>query len=149
MDDRKMKELIVYLTAKSEGDPRFSAEKLNKLLFYCDFTAHRQLGHSITGYSYQNLPSGPAPKALHVTSDSSPLSVDELLFADQVIKDLWESGTDDRSNDFIGWQAADLDETIPYAIVFLGDPLMPVSDDEVEFCKRLELETGWNGAHSC
>jgi hypothetical protein len=39
MDDRKMKELILYLASKSEDDPRFSSTKLNKLLFYCDFEA--------------------------------------------------------------------------------------------------------------
>ena len=49
-DDRKMKELILYLAARSEDDPRFSSTKLNKLLFYCDFTAYRQLGRSITGH---------------------------------------------------------------------------------------------------
>lgn len=43
-DDRKMKELILYLASRSEEDPRFSATKLNKLLFYCDFTAYRRLG---------------------------------------------------------------------------------------------------------
>ena len=32
-DDRKMKELILYLASKSEEDPRFSSTKLNKLPF--------------------------------------------------------------------------------------------------------------------
>jgi len=137
-DDRKMKELILYLTAKSEGDLRFSPDKLNKLLFHCDFTAYRQLGRSITGYSYQKLQSGPAPKAAHRATESSVLSVDELRLVDQVIEDLWESSADDRLHDFIGWQAADLYEVIPYEIVFLGDPSEPVSDDEIEFCRQLE-----------
>ena len=63
-DDAKMKELILYLAAKSEKDPRFSSTKLNKLLFYCDFAAFRQLGKPITGHSYQKLQFGPAPKAM-------------------------------------------------------------------------------------
>jgi hypothetical protein len=29
---------------------------------------------------------------------------------------------------------------IPYETVFLGDPATPVSDDEIEFCLRLERE---------
>jgi hypothetical protein len=63
-DDRKMTELILYLASRSEEDPRFSATKLNKLLFYCDFTAYRHLGQSITGHSYQKRPFGPVSKAM-------------------------------------------------------------------------------------
>lgn len=63
-DDRKRRELILYLASRSEEDPRFSSTKLNKLLFYCDFTAYRQLGQSITGHGYQKLQFGPAPKAM-------------------------------------------------------------------------------------
>jgi hypothetical protein len=132
-----MKELVLYLTAKSEGDSRFSSDKLNKLLFHCDFTAYRQLGRSITGYSYQKLPYGPAPKAAQRAFDRSALSTEELRLADQVIEDLWESSAGDSSHDFIGWQAADLYEVIPYAIAFLGDPSTLVSEEEVEFCKKL------------
>jgi hypothetical protein len=137
-DDRKMKELVLYLTAKSKGDPQFSAAKLNKLLFYCDFTAYRQLGRSITGFSYQRMPSGPAPKSSHRASDSSRLSIDDLRLADQVVEDLWESNADDCLHVFIGWQAADLYEVIPYAVVFLGDPSIPLSEGEIEFCRQLE-----------
>jgi hypothetical protein len=142
--ERKMRALALYLTARSEGDPRFSPAKLNKLLFYCDFTAYRQLGCSITGYSYQKLPSGPAPKAMPHVFNSSALSIEELRLADQIIEDLWESNAGEVSshpNDFIGWRAADLYEIIPYETAFLGDPSMPVSKDEAEFCKQLEQGT--------
>jgi hypothetical protein len=172
-DDRKMKELILYLATKSEGDPRFSSTKLNKLLFYCDFTAYRQLGRSITGHSYQKLPFGPAPKAVlpilsqmqgdgdcdeirkdyfgreqrRVKANRPPqtgvFSAEELQLADQIIEELWEnsaSEVSDRSHGFIGWQAAEFNEVIPYETVFLGDPSTPVSEDEIEFCRQLERE---------
>jgi hypothetical protein len=157
-DDRKMKELILYLAAKSEGDPRFSSTKLNKLLFYCDFTAYRELGRSITGHSYQKLQFGPAPKAVlpilsqmqrdgdcdEVRKDyfgREQRRVKELQLADQILQELWESSASevsDHSHGFIGWQAAEYNEVIPYETVFLGDPSTPVSEDEIEFCRQLE-----------
>jgi hypothetical protein len=149
-DDRKMKELILYLSARSEDDPRFSSTKLNKLLFYCDFTAYRQLGHSITGHPYQKLPFSPAPKAMIPVEhrderpiETSVLSLEEVALADQILQELWEDGAADVSDlsyDFIGWKAAALDEVIPYETVFVGDPSTPASEDEVEFCVRLAAQ---------
>jgi hypothetical protein len=172
-DDQKLRELILYLSSKSEKDPRFSATKLNKLLFYCDFAAYRQLGSSITGHSYQKLNFGPAPKAMmpvlekmkHAGDcieverdhfgyrqkrvialrppDVSQLSSRELYLADQVVTDLWESSAtqvSDLSQDFIGWKVAALGEVIPYETAFVGDPAMPLSEDEIAFCRQLQLE---------
>src|SRR5258708_19742785 len=62
--DRKLAELILFISERSEGDPRFGAGKLNKLLFYSDFGAYRLFGKSITGQQYQNLSNGPAPRRL-------------------------------------------------------------------------------------
>jgi hypothetical protein len=173
VDDRKMKELILYLASRSEGDPRFSATKLNKLLFYCDFTAYRQLGRSMTGHSYQKLPFGPVPRAMLPILEEmkrsfdcvelerevyglkqrrvqavrvpevSVFTEDELRLADRILVDLWEhSATEvsDLSHDFIGWKAAAPYEVIPYETVFVGDPALPLSDEEVRFCRQLERE---------
>jgi hypothetical protein len=60
----KLKELILYIATESEGDDRFGAIKLNKILFYSDFAAYRTLGKSITGAEYQKLGEGPAPREL-------------------------------------------------------------------------------------
>jgi hypothetical protein len=172
-NDQKLRELILYLATKSEKDPRFSATKLNKLLFYCDFAAYRQLGSSITGHSYQKLNFGPAPKVMlpvletmkqdgdcieierdhfgyrqkRVVAtrppDVSRLSAQELYLADQIVDDLWESSASqvsDLSHDFIGWKVAAFGEVIPYETSFVGDPAMPLSDDEIEFCRQLQLE---------
>jgi hypothetical protein len=169
-DDRRMKELILYLATKSVSDPRFSSTKLNKLLFYCDFSAYLRLGHSISGQSYQKLQFGPVPKAmlpileqLKAESDCDEIEAEhfghrqkrviarrppnvsvftpeELFLADQIVGDLWESNATEvsqLSHDFIGWQAADLGEVIPYETVFVGDPATPVSEDEIEFCRTL------------
>ena len=63
-DDRKFKELILFIAERSEGDRPFGATKLNKLLFLADFCAFLSLGEAITWHRYQRLPQGPAPKAL-------------------------------------------------------------------------------------
>lgn len=60
--EEKLRELILYIAYKSKADPRCGAVKLNKLLYYADFTAYRLLGRSITGAEYQHLQEGPAPR---------------------------------------------------------------------------------------
>lgn len=60
----KLRELIVYISHKSLGDPRFGKVKLNKILFFADFAAFRRSGQSITGAVYQHLPQGPCPQQL-------------------------------------------------------------------------------------
>ena len=66
-DDRKLKELILYITHASTNDPVFEMVKLNKLLFLADFVAYRDLGKSITGQEYHRLSWGPSPKRLPLT----------------------------------------------------------------------------------
>src|SRR5204863_5344149 len=68
--DRKLAELILFISERSEGDPRFGAGKLNKLLFYSDFGSYRLLGKSITGQQYQKLSNGPAPRRLAAVRDA-------------------------------------------------------------------------------
>jgi hypothetical protein len=127
-DDAKMKELILYLATRSEGDPRFSSTKLNKLLFYCDFAAYRRFGCSITGHHYRKLPFGPAPKAMLPILEQmkgnrdcveveracfghtqrrvmalrppnvSLFSSDELHLADRIVDDLWENNATEVSD---------------------------------------------------
>jgi Protein of unknown function (DUF4065) len=62
--EKKFKELILLICARSEHDPKFGATKLNKLLFHSDFSAYLTFGESITGQQYFRLPNGPAPKRL-------------------------------------------------------------------------------------
>ncbi len=63
-DDEKLQELILFVASRSEVDPRFGSTKLNKLLFFADFSAYQRLGQSITGHIYQKLPNGPAPRKM-------------------------------------------------------------------------------------
>jgi hypothetical protein len=63
-NEEKFRELLLFIARRSEGDPRFGAIKLNKLLFYSDFMAYLRLGHPITGQPYFALENGPAPRYL-------------------------------------------------------------------------------------
>lgn len=116
--ENKFRNLILYVSKKSEDDPRFGAVKLNKIFYYSDFDAFRRLGQSITGATYQRLQEGPAPRELlpvragmigesieiaktsvgpytqHrivalVEPDESLFSDAELRIVDQVIEAMW------------------------------------------------------------
>ena len=63
-NEKKFKELILYVADKSAEDPSFGATKLNKILFFADFLAYGHLGQAITGAHYLRLERGPAPKEL-------------------------------------------------------------------------------------
>ena len=58
----KFRELVLFIAQESQGDERFGAVKLNKVLYYSDFYAYRMLGRPITGAHYQKLAEGPAPR---------------------------------------------------------------------------------------
>lgn len=63
-EENKFIELMLYVAFRCETNPRFGATKLNKILFYSDFVAYRELGKPITGAVYQKLRHGPAPVML-------------------------------------------------------------------------------------
>ncbi|MAT06731.1 MAG: hypothetical protein CL424_16975 [Acidimicrobiaceae bacterium] len=63
-DEHKLTELIIYLADRLAGDRAGGSTKLNKVLFFADFTHVRRHGRPITGAEYQHLPFGPAPRRL-------------------------------------------------------------------------------------
>ena len=63
-DEDKLCELIVYVAEWLAGDLAGGSTKLDKVLFFADFTHVRQHGRPITGAEYQHLPHGPAPRRL-------------------------------------------------------------------------------------
>lgn len=68
-DEEKLAELVLYVAQKILGDRTAGATKLNKYLYFADFSAVRKLGHPITGAEYQRLPHGPAPRRLGPVHD--------------------------------------------------------------------------------
>lgn len=63
-DDRKFRELILYVAQRCEGDPYFGKTKLNKILFYSDFLAYARTGESITGQEYMRIQHGPGARKM-------------------------------------------------------------------------------------
>lgn len=118
----KFRELLLYIAERSEADPKFGGTKLNKIMFYADFLAYRDLGKAITGVRYQKLPFGPAAvpllpalqemeaqgelvvrhKFIGPYKQNKPIalrppnltdfSADEIALVDAVISYLWDFG---------------------------------------------------------
>ncbi len=63
-NDEKFKELVLFISERSEGDTPFGAIKLNKLLFFIDFWSYSRFGDAVTWHEYRKLQNGPAPKRL-------------------------------------------------------------------------------------
>lgn len=118
-DDRKFKELLLYVAQRCVSDRHFGKTKLNKILYFVDFEAYGRLGRSVTGAEYQRRPYGPVPReilgarqdlvlagAAHVetahrfgyaqgrlvaeqSADTSVFTADELELIEEVIDSLW------------------------------------------------------------
>jgi hypothetical protein len=125
---QRFRELIIYVSKKSERDYYFGATKLNKILYHADFRAFERLGQPITGMVYFRLPNGPAPQALipvrrelinegaikleqvelgqYIQDRTIALrdpvvslfTEDELLIVDSVIEELWNQNAGDVSD---------------------------------------------------
>ena len=63
-DESRFKELIVLISDLCATDPTYGSIKLNKILYFADFMAYRELGRPITGATYFKLQEGPAPRQL-------------------------------------------------------------------------------------
>lgn len=62
--ERKLAELILYVSAKCADDANFGAVKLNKILFQADSAAYVLLGKPITEADYAKHEHGPCPRNL-------------------------------------------------------------------------------------
>ena len=60
----RFRELLLYICGKGQEQKHFGAIKLNKILYYCDFTTYERLDFAITGAAYRKLKHGPAPECL-------------------------------------------------------------------------------------
>jgi uncharacterized phage-associated protein len=63
-DEEKFAELLLYMAKRTADDPTVGSVKLNKLLYFAEFSSVRMTGVPITGVEYQRLDNGPAPRRL-------------------------------------------------------------------------------------
>jgi hypothetical protein len=78
--NQKLRELILYVARRCQGDERFGKTKLNKILFWTDFLAYQVHGVSITGQQYVKKQFGPVGKeteaALTELMEAEPRALD-------------------------------------------------------------------------
>jgi hypothetical protein len=86
IDDRKFKDLVLYISARLQHDPSFGETKLNKSLFFSDFEAFRLLGDPITGAEYQRNHYGPTARIYTILRDQmvreGEISVEPRIIAE-------------------------------------------------------------------
>jgi len=63
-DEGKFTELVLYVADRLRGDGAGGATKLNKVLFFAEFTHLRRHHAVISGCEFQKLDHGPAPRQL-------------------------------------------------------------------------------------
>jgi hypothetical protein len=84
-DEAKFTELVLYVAEKLCDDRAGGATKLNKVLFFAEFTHVRRTGRAISGVEFQKLEHGPAPRRLRpvrdalVRSGSAEVVLDDVL----------------------------------------------------------------------
>jgi len=57
----RLREAVLYICAKCEAAPYFGLTKLNKILWFSDFSSFAERNQPVTGRTYQRLEHGPAP----------------------------------------------------------------------------------------
>ncbi len=81
LDSAKLRELVLYIAARSTDDPLFGKTKLHKLLWMSDFLHFSMHGRSISGATYIRNHYGPfcaeLEDALHTLNDAQALTVEE------------------------------------------------------------------------
>ena len=63
-DEDKFVEMVLHVAGQLQGDRAGGATKLNKILFFAEFTHLRRHHQVISGCEFQKLPHGPAPRQL-------------------------------------------------------------------------------------
>ena len=139
-DERKFKELILYISEKCASHVKFGATKLNKILFYSDFNAVLRLGRPITGAEYQKLEHGPAPRRF-IPIQQEMQAGGELAIQP---KRLWSGKTQHRP---VNLRTPDLSCFTAEEIALVDEVIEALRDmtaDEVSQASHTEL--GWEAA---
>lgn len=77
LDKEKLKELILYISEKCGGNPKFGETVLYKMLYFIDFDAYERLGDAVTGIKYKRLQFGPVPNQSGFLKTTTTMQEDE------------------------------------------------------------------------
>jgi len=128
----RLREMVLYVSARAMNMPRWGKTKLNKILWDADFSAYRERNLPVTGRPYQKLPAGPGPVEMPVilaqmeqdgTIEIEPIKVgshveqrivpkttpvlhffsaDDLTYVDKAIAHFWEMTAGEASDESHG-----------------------------------------------
>jgi hypothetical protein len=129
-DEQKLKELIVYISAQNDTSDKYGMTKLNKLLFFSDFTAYARTGKAITGATYIKMPFGPVPRDIDVATEE--LKKESRVFAQKLTLGEREGSRfvavyDANLQTFSGEEIAIVDEMIKRYWDFTGTQISDAS----------------------
>ncbi len=62
--NKRLAEMVLFISEKSRLDDGFSKTKLNKILYFSDFYSYIRLGRPVTGTEYMKLDHGPVPRQI-------------------------------------------------------------------------------------
>jgi uncharacterized phage-associated protein len=69
-NEEKLRQLILYVSQKCADHPGFGSTKLNKIIYFADFLTYANTGKPLTGFEYQRLKHGPAPRKMKLVMDA-------------------------------------------------------------------------------
>lgn len=113
LDLQRVAQVIAYLD-KEVGE--LYKTKLNKLLFYTDFLAYKQMGNSLMGLQYRAIPFGPVPSEYERLflrlQEEGWLTNEENRNGGGQFYDVYRAGVDYYSNQFTAHEIKILDTII-------------------------------------
>jgi hypothetical protein len=136
-DDRKLRELILYVLQRSQDDLHMGATKLNKVLFRSDFGSYLHLGKAITWHPYFKLANGPAPR--HLLEIRKGMVADGLVRITRV-----EIGADKPMDRWQALRAPDLASFTREELAFVDGVIEAMSDQSGQrAADDTHLMVGW------
>lgn len=84
VDEKKAKQVILYVCNRMANSPGFCSTMLNKVLYYADHTHYLKRGKTITGFGYIKQRFGPTPKPAEFLSIRESLRDEGKLGEEQV-----------------------------------------------------------------
>lgn len=118
--ERKLKELVLYISARLAGDHASGSIKRNKVLAFADFSHYAKYGKSITGATYIKHQFGPAPRGVRRIEQ-------ELVDSDEAAQVIVQNGTRVQKMLF-PQREANLDEFTGAEIASVADALDLLDD---------------------
>lgn len=138
--NRKLEELILYISSKCQDHGKFGVTKLNKILYYSDFIAYAKRGKPVTGAEYFKIKFGPAPRPMKPTLNFMRENGDIAI----VLKDTL-AGTQKRPG---ALRLPDLDVFDAWELSIVDDVILALKDKSAEEVSDLtHYHVGWKLAN--